>query len=74
MPHSCRPAPIKSGAFQICGPGTLEKGVILRGVVPRFPNKTGEVMCPPMGVSILPFWIFFPTLLPVRRVDVAAAI
>ena len=74
MPHLCRPAPIKCGAFLICRPGTLEKRVILRRVVPRFPDKTGGVMCPSMGVSILPLWIFSPTLLPVRRVDVAAAI
>ena len=35
--HSCLPAPSKSVAFLICGPDSLEKGVILPGIVLRFP-------------------------------------
>ncbi len=66
--HSCRPALCKLGAFLICGPVNLENGALLPGVVPCFPEITGGVVCPPMGISILPLCLF-SSLLPVRRVD-----
>jgi hypothetical protein len=71
--HSCRPVPSNSGTFLICGSATLEKGLILPGIVPRFTNKTGGVMCTPMRV-IFSHCAFYPTPLPVKRVDVSATI